>query len=212
MSLHWAIMSKGMFSHVANHMQNMVTVLKLCTPKLPIKWHNYANSADPDQTAPEGAVWSGSTQFAFPPYILRNYCIKNKIWAKKVWSKMFKFLEHLPHNLNLNYNIRKHTFDMCTKHFKDSNQPVHPCSLISLCYMQKETLHPWLSKMCPVKIQIRLRICAVWSESSLGSHVRRYIFLRCCLYYYFSRNFFFSLQEIISCLRFQVLSRKMYPD
>ena len=26
----------------------------------------YANSADPDQTAPEGAVWSGSTLFAFP--------------------------------------------------------------------------------------------------------------------------------------------------
>ena len=26
----------------------------------------YANSADPDQTAPEGAVWSGSTLFAIP--------------------------------------------------------------------------------------------------------------------------------------------------
>ena len=25
---------------------------------------SYANSADPDQTAPEGAVWSGSTLFA----------------------------------------------------------------------------------------------------------------------------------------------------
>ena len=25
----------------------------------------FANSADPDQTAPEGAVWSGSTLFAF---------------------------------------------------------------------------------------------------------------------------------------------------
>ena len=24
----------------------------------------YAHCADPDQTAPEGAVWSGSTQFA----------------------------------------------------------------------------------------------------------------------------------------------------
>ena len=26
----------------------------------------YANSADPDQTAPRGAVWSGSTLFAIP--------------------------------------------------------------------------------------------------------------------------------------------------
>ena len=36
------------------------------------------NSADPDQTAPEGAVWSGSTLFAIPLSILRNNCIKNK--------------------------------------------------------------------------------------------------------------------------------------
>ena len=26
----------------------------------------YANNVDPDQTAPEGAVWSGSTLFAIP--------------------------------------------------------------------------------------------------------------------------------------------------
>ena len=39
----------------------------------------YANSADPDQTAPEGAVWSGSTLFAIPLSILRNSCIKSKI-------------------------------------------------------------------------------------------------------------------------------------
>ena len=39
----------------------------------------YANSADPDQTAPSGAVWSGSTLFAIPVSILRNCCIKSKI-------------------------------------------------------------------------------------------------------------------------------------
>ena len=38
----------------------------------------YENSADPDQTAPEGAVWSGSTLFAIPLNILRNSCIKLK--------------------------------------------------------------------------------------------------------------------------------------
>ena len=32
----------------------------------------YANSADPDQTAPEGAVWSGSTLFAIPLSILET--------------------------------------------------------------------------------------------------------------------------------------------
>ena len=30
----------------------------------------YANSADPDQTAPSGAVWSGTTRFAIPLSIL----------------------------------------------------------------------------------------------------------------------------------------------
>ena len=39
----------------------------------------YANSVDPDQTAPEGAVWSGSTLFAFPLSVFRNNCIQSKI-------------------------------------------------------------------------------------------------------------------------------------
>ena len=39
----------------------------------------------------------------------------------------------------------------------------------------QETLHPWLSKTRPAKILIRLRECAVWSESSLGAHIRKYV-------------------------------------
>ena len=39
----------------------------------------YANSVDHDQTAPEGAVWSGSTLFAIPLSILR----KNFMYRKK---------------------------------------------------------------------------------------------------------------------------------
>ena len=35
----------------------------------------YTNSADPDQTAPEGAVWSGATLFAILLSILRSNCI-----------------------------------------------------------------------------------------------------------------------------------------
>ena len=32
----------------------------------------YANNADPDQTAPEGAVWSGYTLFAIPISIIES--------------------------------------------------------------------------------------------------------------------------------------------
>ena len=55
----------------------------------------YANNADPDQTAPEGAVWSGSTLFAIPLHILRRNCIKSKR-PKKVWNEVFEILGHLP--------------------------------------------------------------------------------------------------------------------
>ena len=40
----------------------------------------------------------------------------------------------------------------------------------------EETLQPWLSKMRPMKILIRLCEFAGLSESSLGAHVRRYVF------------------------------------
>ena len=46
----------------------------------------------------------------------------------------------------------------------------------SLRYPHEDTLYPWLSKMYPVKILIRLRECAVWSESSLGAHEWSYVF------------------------------------
>ena len=46
-----------------------------------------ANSADPDQTAPEGAVWYGSTLFASPLCIFGDNCIKSKIKAKKYGIK-----------------------------------------------------------------------------------------------------------------------------
>ena len=52
----------------------------------------------------------------------------------------------------------------------------------SLRCPHEETLHPWLSKMCLGRIRIRLRECAVWSESSLGTHIPRYIFEHCGSY------------------------------
>ena len=48
----------------------------------------------------------------------------------------------------------------------------------SICCMHEDTLHPWLFKMCQVKILIRLCECAGWSESSLGTRVRWYVFWR----------------------------------
>ena len=58
---------------------------------------------------------------------------------------------------------------------EDSNLSLHPQSDHSLLSAWKK-LHPWLSKMHPGQILVRL--CRCWSESSLGAHVRRYIF-RC---------------------------------
>ena len=58
----------------------------------------HANSADPDQTAPDGAVWSRSALFAIQLSILRNNWAKSKIKAKIAWNKMFKILG-LYHNL-----------------------------------------------------------------------------------------------------------------
>ena len=48
----------------------------------------------------------------------------------------------------------------------------------SLRCLHEETLHPWLSNMSPVKIQLSLRECVGWSESSLSAHIRRYVFWR----------------------------------
>ena len=51
-------------------------------------------------------------------------------------------------------------FDPCILIYvpnKDSNQPAHLHSPISLHCPHEEILPPWLSKMCPVKVLIRLK-------------------------------------------------------
>ena len=65
----------------------------------------YANSVDPDQTAPEGAVWSGSTLFAILLNIfLKQLHKKAKFYAiKKVWNKVFQMWGHLPYSI---FNIK----------------------------------------------------------------------------------------------------------
>ena len=74
------------------------------------------------------------------------------------------------------------------------NVPFHMCAqrrLKSACASAQSdqpslsawrTLHPLLSKMHPVKIMIRgINAPADRSETSLGAHIRRYVFWRCCL-------------------------------
>ena len=73
-------------------------------------------------------------------------------------------------------NAQKRTV-RCVRPNEDTSQPAHPRSYDQrLRYSHVETFYPLLSKMPPVKFQIRLRKCAVWSESPLGAHVRRCVF------------------------------------
>ena len=65
-------------------------------------------------------------------------------------------------------------------------------------------LRPWSSKMRPMKILIRLRECAVWSESSLGAHVRRYVFW-CSGKYYKDRSYRKSIIQQMS-----IWDKKLY--
>ena len=64
----------------------------------------------------------------------------------------------------------------------------------------EEALHPWLSKLRAVKIRIRLRECAGWSESSLSAYVRRYIAWRCSSNISFTRQRYIALHEKKRCL------------
>ena len=93
-----------------------------------------------------------------------------------------------------------------------SNQSLH-CS-------HEETLHPSLSKIHPVKIQIRLRKCAVWSESSLGILVWWHAFSHwdSNVYINIAQTFCLSLRsgpwEKHSALRylFKVFGKQAWPN
>ena len=74
-----------------------------------------------------------------------------------------------------------------------------------------ETLHPWLSKMRPVKILIRLRDCADWSESSLGARTKVLFMLR----FYGPVNPIASWrapsEDMLECYMSMKQSYKMWP-
>ena len=75
---------------------------------------------------------------------------------------------------------RQKTYLLACSPNENTNQPAHPRGPIRLFVVRmKKKFHLWLTKMRPVKILIRLRECAVWSESSRGAHFWWYVFVRC---------------------------------
>ena len=59
---------------------------------------NSADSEDPDETIPEGAVWSGSIPISFPLCILRYIYTKSKIQSKKKKKKKKKKIKKINKN------------------------------------------------------------------------------------------------------------------
>ena len=74
-----------------------------------------------------------------------------------------------------NYTSRKKTYLLTCAPNKDWSAGASAQFGQRLCCSHEKSLHPWLSKMLLVRILIRLRECAGWSESSLGAHVQRYV-------------------------------------
>ena len=54
------------------------------------------------------------------------------------------------------------------------------CWSVFIAHIKK--LHPWLSKMLPLKNLIRLRDCACWSASLLGANIQMHVF--CGIFYF----------------------------
>ena len=80
-------------------------------------------------------------------------------------------LSETEHEIYMTRNVRKCTiWHMRLTKTQISLRSVQSAvQLISLYCPPKDTSHSWLSKTRPAKIQIRLRECAGWSESSLGN-------------------------------------------
>ena len=76
---------------------------------------------------------------------------------------------------HLSHNSRKRTFYHAHQTQTQISLHIRTVLLESSC-PHEETFHHWLSKLRPEKIPMRLRKCAVSSESSLGAHVRRFVF------------------------------------
>ena len=81
------------------------------------------------------------------------------------------------HIKSISFNMRNVPSDMCTQ-WTLKSACASAQSFQSLPCPPQEILYPSLSKMCTVKILIRLRECAGWSkfESTLSPDAGRYFF------------------------------------
>ena len=84
-------------------------------------------------------------------------------------------------SIRLCHNVRNCTFWHICPYMpnEDSDQPAHSRSLFRICPRRILDNKGCKVSSCGQRRLIRLRGCAVWSESSLGAHVRRYVFSRC---------------------------------
>ena len=64
----------------------------------------------------------------------------------------------------------------------------------------EDSLHPWLSKIRTVKIMIRLRECAGWSDSSLDARFLPFRLILFMVFYRFSCKFQTTLSYYVSAL------------
>ena len=86
----------------------------------------WANSVDPDQTAPKGAVWSGSTLFAILSVLLETF--------KDNQTDLVKFYVHYVQSPNIvgNYGIILHKKNVKKK--KKKKNPCLPYLFFLKCY------------------------------------------------------------------------------
>ena len=92
-------------------------------------------------------------------------------WAYKLFCNSFLRELFDPQN--------KKTYLLTCTTNEVSNQPAHPRSLIRLFVVGVKKFCTLGYSNAPVKILIRLRECAGWSESSLGAYIRRKFFVHC---------------------------------
>ena len=116
-------LTKPLFA--ATYTQVIMVCPKISYSKVADKM-SYENSRDPDQTAPEGAVRSGSILFANPLSFKKQQHKKQNL-GQIVWNKVLKILGHLPYNYIYIYNTNAQNFDtlMRKKKWKSKDPGFH---------------------------------------------------------------------------------------
>ena len=140
-----------------------------------------SNKTDHPEHSHNHAVWSGPRSFLSFFYDICSAVFKT-FCQQRPWSECTAYLRrNCPHMylIHMPCNVRKRSF----WHVRPTRTKISlriravwfESSLSALTNVAS-----WLSKISLAKVLIRLRECAVWSDSPLGAHVRRYVFWRWC--------------------------------